>query len=53
MRALLRAFLLLVAVVIILGGVAAYAIASRGVSTRVAPTAIEASAPQASHAGHR
>ena len=43
MRALLRAFLLLVGVVMVGGGVAAYAIASRGLSTRVAPSAVEES----------
>ena len=43
MKAILRAFLLLVGVAIVGGGVAAYAIASRGLSTRVAPSAIETS----------
>ena len=43
MRALLRAVLLLVAVAIVVGGAAAYVIASRGLSTRVAPTAVETS----------
>ena len=43
MRALLRAFLLLAGVTMIVGSVAAYAIASRGLSTRVAPTAVEES----------
>ncbi len=43
MKAVLRAFLLIVGVVAVLGGVAAYAIASRGLSTRVAPTALEES----------
>ena len=43
MKAVFRAFLLLVAVAIIGGGIAAYAIASRGLSTRVAPSAIETS----------
>ena len=43
MRALLRAVVLLAGVAILAGGVAAYAIASRGLSTRVAPTAVEAS----------
>lgn len=43
MKAVLRAFLLLVGVVIVGGGLAAYAVASRGLSTRVAPSAIETS----------
>jgi mono/diheme cytochrome c family protein len=43
MKAVFRAFLLLVGVAIVGGGVAAYAIASRGLSTRVAPSAIETS----------
>lgn len=43
MKAIFRAFLLLVGVAIVGGGVAAYAIASRGLSTRVAPSAIETS----------
>lgn len=43
MKALLRAFLLLVGVVIVGGAVAAYTIASRGLSTRVTPSAIEES----------
>ncbi len=43
MKALLRAFLLLVGVAIVGGGLAAYAIASRGLSTRVTPSAIETS----------
>lgn len=43
MRALLRAVLLLAALAIVVGGVAVYAILSRGLSTRVAPTAIETS----------
>ena len=43
MKATLRAFLLLVGVAIVGGAVVAYAIASRGLSTRVAPSAIETS----------
>jgi mono/diheme cytochrome c family protein len=43
MNAVLRAFLLIVGIAVVLGGVAAYAIASRGLSTRVAPTALEES----------
>lgn len=43
MKAIVRAFLLLIGVAIVGGGVAAYAIASRGLSTRVAPSAIETS----------
>jgi mono/diheme cytochrome c family protein len=43
MKAVFRAFLLLVGVAIIGSGIAAYAIASRGLSTRVAPSAIETS----------
>lgn len=43
MKAVLRAFLLLVGVAIVGGGLAAYAVASRGLSTRVAPSAIETS----------
>ena len=43
MKAVFRAFLLLVGVAIVGGGMAAYAIASRGLSTRVAPSAIETS----------
>jgi mono/diheme cytochrome c family protein len=43
MKAILRAFLLLVGVALVGGGVAAYAIASRGLSTRVTPSAIETS----------
>jgi mono/diheme cytochrome c family protein len=43
MKAIVRAFLLLVGVAIVGGGMAAYAIASRGLSTRVAPSAIETS----------
>jgi len=43
MKAIFRAFLLLVGVAIVGGGVAAYAIASRGPSTRVAASAIETS----------
>ena len=43
MTALLRAFLWLVGIVLVGGGVAAYTIASRGLSTRVAPSAIEES----------
>lgn len=43
MKAVLRALLVLVAVAMVGGGVAAYAIASRGLSTRVVPSAIEAS----------
>ena len=43
MKAILRAFLLLVGVATVGGGVAAYAIASRGLSTRVTPSAIETS----------
>lgn len=48
MRALVRAVLLLAGVAITVGGVAAYAIASRGLSTRVAPTAVEVFAPEPS-----
>lgn len=47
MRALLRALLLLAGVAMVVGGVAAYAIVSRGLSTRVAPTAVEASIARA------
>jgi mono/diheme cytochrome c family protein len=43
MKAILRAFLLLVGVALVGGGVAAYAIASSGLSTRVTPSAIETS----------
>lgn len=43
MKAIVGAFLLLIGVAIVGGGVAAYAIASRGLSTRVAPSAIETS----------
>ena len=43
MKAVLRAFLLLVGVVIVGGAIAAYSVASRGLSTRVAPSAIETS----------
>ena len=43
MKATLRAFLLLIGVAVVGGGAAAYAIASRGLSTRVAPSAIETS----------
>jgi mono/diheme cytochrome c family protein len=43
MRALLRAVLLLLGVALAVGGVAAYAVASRGLSTRVAPSAVETS----------
>ena len=43
MKAVFRAFLLLVGIAMVGGGVAAYAIASRGLSTRVAPSAIETS----------
>jgi mono/diheme cytochrome c family protein len=43
MRAVFRAFLLLVGVAMVGGGVAAYTVASRGLSTRVAPSAIETS----------
>lgn len=41
MRAVLRAFLLLVVIAAIVAGVAGYAIGSRGLSTRVRPTAVE------------
>jgi mono/diheme cytochrome c family protein len=41
MKAMLRSLLLLVSVAMVGGGLAAYAIASRGLSTRVAPSAIE------------
>jgi len=41
MKATIRAFLLLVACVVVVGGLAAYAIASRGLSTRVQPTIVE------------
>ncbi len=41
MTATIRAFLLLVACVAVLGGLAAYAIASRGLSTRVPPIVVE------------
>ncbi len=43
MKAVLRALLLLVGVAMVGGGVAAYTIASRGLSTRVPPSALEAS----------
>jgi mono/diheme cytochrome c family protein len=43
MKATIRAFLLLVACVVVLGGLAAYAIASRGLSTRVQPSVVEES----------
>ena len=43
MRALFRAFLLLSGMAIVGIGVAAYAIVSRGLSTRVAPSAVEES----------
>lgn len=43
MRAVLRALLLLVAAAIVGGVLAVYAIASKGLSTRVAPSAIESS----------
>jgi mono/diheme cytochrome c family protein len=42
MKAVLRALLLLIAGAALLGGLAAYAIASRGLSTRVEPSAVEA-----------
>jgi mono/diheme cytochrome c family protein len=41
MKAVFRAFFLLVGVAIVGGGVATYAIASRGLSTRVAPSVVE------------
>ena len=41
MKALFRAFLLLVVIVAVVGAVAAYGIAGRGLSTRVQPSAIE------------
>jgi mono/diheme cytochrome c family protein len=47
MKATIRAFLLLVACAVVLGGLAAYAIASRGLSTRVPPSAVEASIARA------
>jgi mono/diheme cytochrome c family protein len=43
MKATIRAFLLLVVCVVVLAGLAAYAITSRGLSTRVQPSAVEAS----------
>lgn len=43
MKAVIRALLLLVGVAMVGGGVAAYTIARRGLSTRVPPSAIEAS----------
>jgi hypothetical protein len=43
MKATIRAFLLLVACVVVLGGLAAYASASRGLSTRVQPSVVEES----------
>ena len=43
MKAVLQAFLLLVGVVIAGGGVAAYAVATRGLSARVPPGAVEMS----------
>ncbi len=43
MKAFFRALLLLVTGAMVAGGVAAYAIVSRGLSTRVAPSAIEKS----------
>jgi mono/diheme cytochrome c family protein len=47
MKATIRAFLLLVACVVVLGGLAAYAIASRGLSTRVQPSVVEESIARA------
>lgn len=41
MKAVLRAFLLLIACAAIAAGIAAYAVASRGLSTRVSPSALE------------
>lgn len=41
MRAVLRAFVLLVVVLAIAGGLAAYSVLGRGLSTRVAPSAVE------------
>jgi len=41
MRAVLRAFVLLVALVALVGSVAAYSIARRGLSTRVEPSVVE------------
>lgn len=41
MKALLRAFLILFAVTTMLGGLGAYMIVRRGLSTRVTPTAVE------------
>ena len=43
MQAVVRAVLLLVAVGVLAAGVAAYTIASKGLSTRVAPSTVEAS----------
>lgn len=43
MKAVLRAFLLLAGIAIVGGGVAAYMVASRGLSTRVQPSAVETS----------
>jgi mono/diheme cytochrome c family protein len=42
MKAVIRALLLLIGVAMVTGGVAAYTVASRGLSTRVQPSAIEA-----------
>lgn len=47
MKAVVRAFLLLVGVLLVGGVVAAYAVASRGLSTRVAPSAVETSIARA------
>ncbi|MCC7241582.1 MAG: cytochrome c [Acidobacteria bacterium] len=47
MKATIRAFLLLVACAVVLGVLAAYAIASRGLSTPVPPSAVEASIARA------
>ena len=41
MKAVVRALLLLIGVSIVTGGVAAYTVASRGLSTRVQPSALE------------
>jgi len=41
MKAIVRALLLLIGVSIVTGGVAAYTVASRGLSTRVQPSALE------------
>lgn len=43
MRAVVRAFLLLVACLAVIGGLVAYAITSQGLSTRVAPSVVETS----------